>query len=215
MWLDPGPGRFPWWLGAAGLVFVGLVVGLVVLSLSDPTPPTYAPTPAGDTAVADSAGGRRVTLDARDPDRWVALDLASGRVSRGRVAGWDLAARRFHVIANGGPGLPGDVSVAVADGARTLSQVEGPPPAGWTSTDRDEDGELRHPLLESWYDYDFFAHLLTPRSRVYVVRSGDGRLVKLRFLSYYCPGVEAGCVTLRYAPLPGAPDVDDGREVDR
>lgn len=195
-------GRFPWWLGLLGGLFLVAVAWMVIVSLRDPTPPTYPPLSAGDTAVADSGDALRVTLDARDPERWVSVDLASGRVHDGRVPGWDLAARRFRVIANGGPGLPGDASVAPA-GRRDLGGAGATAGIGWTATERNEDGELRHPLLEEWYEYDFFSHLLTPRERTYLVRTTDGRLAEVRFLSYYCPGPEAGCVTLRYA-LSGA-----------
>lgn len=209
MTTDPASrGRFPWWLGLPGGVFLLSVAWMVVVSLRDPTPPTYSPAAAGDTAMADSGSTLRVTLDARDPDRWVSVDLDSGRVRDGRPPGWDLAARRFHVISNGGEALPGDAAVAPAR-RPGLDDPEDPPADRWTVTGRDEDGELRHPVLEDWYEYDFFSHLLTPRPRAYAVRTSGGRTVKLRFLSYYCPGPDAGCVTLRYA-LPGR---DTGRDV--
>jgi hypothetical protein len=196
---DPASrGRFPWWLGLLGGVFLLSVAWMVVVSLRDPTPPTYRALAGGDTAVTDSGGTFRVTLDARDPDRWVSVDLDSGRVRDGRPPGWDLAARRFRVISNGGDGLPGDAAVARA--SRPGPSVrEGAPEGRWAVTERDEDGELAHPVLEDWYDYDFFSHLLTPRPRTYAVRTTGGRVATIRFLSYYCPGPDAGCVTLRYA----------------
>ena len=52
--------------------------------------------------------------------------------------------------------------------------------------------------LGEWHRYDFFSHLLIPRERGYRVTLEDGRSARLRFLSYYCPGPEAGCVTFRY-----------------
>lgn len=64
---------------------------------------------------------------------------------------------------------------------------------------RSRSGELDE-ALEGWYDYDFLAHLLTPRKRSYRVPIDGGGSVDLRFLSYYCPGPEAGCPTFRYAP---------------
>lgn len=197
----PARGRFPWWLGLLGGVFLLSVAWMVVVSLRNPTPPTYPPFAGGDTAVADSGGTLRVTLDARDPDRWVSVDLDSGRVRHGRPPGWDLAARRFHVVSNGGEGLPGDAAAAPAR-RPGLDVPAAPPEGGWAVTERDEDGELGHPLFAGWYDYDFFSHLLTPRPRTYAVRTTGGRTAKIRFLSYYCPGPDAGCVTVRYA-LPG------------
>lgn len=203
---DDGRGRFPWWLGVLGAGFLVLVGWMVVVSLRDRTPPTYRPTAVGDTAVSDTSGGRRVTLDARHPDRWISLDATTGRVHHGRPPGWDLAARRFEVVANGGPSLPGETAVALPPG-RSAGAA---PQEGWTVTERNEDGDLRHPLLEDWYRYDFFSHLLTPRDRTYLLRTGEGRMLELEFLSYYCPGPEAGCVTIRFRPVDDRPP-DRGR----
>lgn len=193
-------GPFPWWLGAVGGLFVALAVALVVGSLDRPSPAVFVP----DTTVAVPGpdGTRTVTLDARSPDHWVRFDLESGRVVGADADGWDLAARRFHVIVNGGASLPGEAAAAPA-GDTALGSVRRPPDGGWRATAADADGELRHPLLEDWYRYDFFSHLLRARSDVWAVRSASGRLFKLAFLSYYCPGPEAGCVTFRYAPLEG------------
>lgn len=190
-------GPFPWWLGAVGGLFVALAVAMVVGSLDRPSPEVFVPDTAA--AVVGPDGTRTVTLDARSPDRWIRFDLESGRVV-GADTGWDLAARRFHVIVNGGAGLPGGAAVAPA-GDTSLAAVRRPPDRGWRATAADADGELRHPLLEDWYDYDFFSHLLRARPDVWAVRSASGRPFKLSFLSYYCPGPEAGCVTFRYAPL--------------
>lgn len=199
-----GPGGpFPWWLGAVGAVFALLAAGLVVRSLDRPAPATYAPSAPGEVR-PDSAAVRTVTLDARSPDRWVRFDLASGSLVSADHPGWDLAVRRFHVVVNGGDGLPGDAAVA-ATGDTAFSAVRTAPGGEWRVTRADADGELRHPLLEEWYAYDFFSHLLEARPAVWAVRSAEGRIYKLEFLSYYCPGPEAGCVTFRYAPLRAVP----------
>lgn len=202
-----GPeGPFPWWLGAVGGVFALLVAALVAGSLDRPAPDTYAPTPATEVR-ADTTGFRTVTLDARSSDRWVRFDLADGRIVPADEDGWDLGVRRFHVVVNGGDGLPGDAAVAPA-GDTALSAVRSAPDAEWRVTRADADGELRHPLLEEWYAYDFFSHLLEARPRVWIVRSAGGELFKLEFLSYYCPGPEAGCVTFRYGRLAAGPSGD-------
>jgi hypothetical protein len=46
-----------------------------------------------------------------------------------------------------------------------------------------------------------FSHLLEPKGHVYLARTSDGHRVKLQVLSYYCPRLEAGCMTLRYKAL--------------
>ena len=59
-------------------------------------------------------------------------------------------------------------------------------------------GDSVNPALERWYDYGFTSHLLTPKPGVYAVRTAEGDYAALRFLSYYCPGARAGCVTFEY-----------------
>ncbi|MGH7674740.1 MAG: HmuY family protein, partial [Gemmatimonadales bacterium] len=56
-----------------------------------------------------------------------------------------------------------------------------------------------NPVLARWYRYSMVSHLLEPKHRTYVVRTREGRYAKLQFVSYYCPGPTAGCVTFRYA----------------
>lgn len=60
--------------------------------------------------------------------------------------------------------------------------------------------------IERWYRYDFLSHLLTPEERRYRVPLGEGGVAELRFLSYYCPGPEAGCPTFRYTRSEEDPD---------
>lgn len=131
---------------------------MVLGSLRRPDVETYEPG-VRSLGSGDGGGAWRVTLDARDPERWIRFDLDEGSVV-GTDGPWDLAFRRHEVRAR-------------------LEAVE-----------RE---------LESWYRYDFLSHLLTPRDRTFRVPAGDrGRTAELRFLSYYCPGPTAGCVTFRY-----------------
>ena len=53
-------------------------------------------------------------------------------------------------------------------------------------------------VLEDWYSYSYTTHVLRPRDRTFALRTRDGRHAALRFLSYYCPGAQPGCVTLRF-----------------
>jgi hypothetical protein len=43
------------------------------------------------------------------------------------------------------------------------------------------------------------SHLLQSKRHTYVARTPEGRFAKLAILSYYCPGLSAGCFTLRYS----------------
>lgn len=198
--LPDGADRVPWWLGLAGGVFVLGVGYLVASSLHRPSPPTHRPTPTESREVGDSlVEGRVVTLDARDRERWRRFDLSRGAVVAAVAdPGWDLAVRRYRLIVNGGDGYPGRAG-ATSLGAVAFDSVGRVPPDGYEGTRRDPGGDPEHPELDGWYRYDFFSHMLLSRGRVFALRTADGRYAKLEVLSYYCPGPEPGCLTLRYS----------------
>lgn len=170
---------------------------LVSLTLGRDPPVAYAPTspeprPAGDSLV----GPVRVTVDASDPDRWVYFDFSVGAtVEAPGPLGWDLAFRRFNVMANGGAGFRGRGGARALDAA-VLDSVGPVPASGYRAATSPRDSV--NPALDRWYDYGFTSHLLTPRPTVYAVRTADGRYAGIRFLSYYCPGAAPGCMTFEY-----------------
>lgn len=177
---------------------VGLVATiLVLLTLQRPTPPMYAPSPVQP----DSAGEARVgplvrTVDATASDAWSFFSFQAGSVVPDPgPTDWDLAFRRFQVIANGGSGFFGeggilDLGEIAFDSVRTV------PVEGYVPTVAR--GDSVNAAIREWYDYSFLSHLLTPRPRVYAVRTADGRKAKMEILGYYCPGAQPGCPTFRY-----------------
>lgn len=130
------------------------------------------------------------TIDARDPDRWQFFAFGAGTLAPPDTTGWDLAVRRFHVIVAGETARLDTVS---------FEALRTPPSAGYVATTFDRDTVNR--AIARWYRYSMFSHLLRPRPQIYVIRSQGGRYTKLEFLSYYCPGPEPGCVTIRYGRL--------------
>lgn len=177
-------------------VLAVITVVLVTGTLRRPEVPTFTPTPPDPREAGDTLVGPEVyTVDASDPDRWVHFDFSRGAVVTDLVAGWDLAFNRFNVIVNGGSGFPGrggalDLGDVPPDSVTEL------PASGYGVTAAGRDSV--HPALERWYAYSFTSHLLTPRERVYAIRTADGRYARFRFLSYYCPGARPGCVTFEY-----------------
>ena len=192
-------GRVPWWLGAAGGVFVLAVAYLVASSLVRPSPPTRLPSSPSPAGVGDSlVEDRVVTLDTRDREEWRRFDFSRGApVAGARRSEWDLAARRYRLIVNGGDQFAGRAGV-VSLGAVPFDSVRRVPAEGYRGTRRDQGGDPEHPVLDGWYRYDFFSHLLLSRGRVFAVRTADGRYAKVAVVSYYCPGPEPGCLTIRY-----------------
>jgi len=58
--------------------------------------------------------------------------------------------------------------------------------------------------LGKWYSYGALSHLLEPAGQVFAIRTDRGKIARVEVLSYYCPRLEAGCLTLRYLLPPEA-----------
>lgn len=155
--------------------------------------PEFGPTPPlRSVAAAESLVSDTVTLDARDQSAWQFFDFATAAVMQPPdTAGWDLAVRRFNVIAAGS---------ATDIGPASFDTVSTAPLDGYVASDFRSD--TANAALERWYRYGFLSHLLRPKDHVYVVRTRDRRFAKLQFLSYYCHGGTPGCLTFRYAYQP-------------
>ena len=178
-------------------LFVAALGYLVAGSLTRRQAPVFTPTPPGRIRAATCArAGDTLTVDATDGERWRHVSLSTGRVLVPLdTAGWELAVRRFHVTVAG----------ALADaGLVPFDSVRPPPAARFVPS---APGEESNAAIAHWYRYSLVTHLLRPDGRVYVLRTRAGRLWKLQLLGYYCPGLTAGCLTLRYAPLDGVAPV--------
>jgi hypothetical protein len=171
------------------LLFLAILGVLVAASLGRRDAAAFAPDAPRPSAVAwDTLGEDTLTVDARDPTRWRFIDIERGLVlDPPDTVGWDLAVRRFHVITSG--------AVAVVEDAR-FADVTWAPDDGYISTTFGAD--TVNAVLARWYRYGFFSHLLEPLDRVWVLRTTNQRYARFTVLSYYCPGLIAGCLTLRY-----------------
>lgn len=175
---------------AVGAV-IGLAAVLVALTLQAPAVPTYAPTaPAAREAGPGLVGPILYTVDATAPDVWRYFSFRSGSlVETPGPRGWDLAFRRYSIIAGEGVGIR-DLGEARLEDVRTV------PATGYVLNEGR--GEPRNPAIASWYRYGFFTHVLTPKPHVWAVRTVDGRYATLEIVGYYCPGTRPGCPTFRY-----------------
>jgi hypothetical protein len=182
-------------IAIAAMVVAAVV--LVALSVRRPSVPTFAPTlPAPRDAGHALVGPALYTVDASAADRWRYFSLRLGSVLE--TVGprdWDLAFRRYQVIANGGPRFTGDGGV-VDLGPVAFADVTMVPESGYQVTEGD--AEPRNAAIAGWYRYSYFSHVLTPQPRVWAVRAADRRYAKLEFVSYYCADLQPGCVTFRY-----------------
>ena len=171
---------------AATLVSAVAVV-LVALTLRPPEVPSYAL-----TAGAPNDAGRALvgpvlyTLDATSAETWRSFSFKLGAVVDGPG---DLAFKRYAIVAGPGAGI-------LDLGETAFEQVRTVPADGYVVNEGA--AEPRNPAIASWYTYGFFTHVLSPKRRVWAVRTADGRYAKLEMVGYYCPGPQPGCPTFRY-----------------
>ena len=175
---------------AVGAV-LGIAAVLVALTLQAPAVPTFPPTaPQVRDASPGLVGPVLYTVDASAPDVWRYFSFRVGSlVETPGPRGWDLAFRRYSIIAGDGVGIR-DLGEGRLEDVRTV------PATGYMLNDGR--GEPRNPAIASWYRYGFFSHVLTPKPHVWAVRTVDGRYATLAMMGYYCPGARPGCPTFRY-----------------
>ena len=171
-------------------------VTFVALTLRPPAVVTYAPTPPAPREVGRALVGPILyTVDATSPERWRHFSFRVGAVVDDEGTAWDLGFRRYQVIANGGRGYAGGGGILDL-GDVAFDQIQTVPTAGYEGTESRPDPH--NAAIAGWYRYGFFSHVLRPKSRVWAVRTADGRYAKMEMVSYYCPGARPGCVTFRY-----------------
>jgi hypothetical protein len=183
------------------IAIIGILVIVAVIfvasSLRRPTPLTFYPVSAvnpqevGERLVGPSV----VTVDGRG-DEPALFDFSSGSVVESPDAlGWDLAFRRFTILANGGPDYAGQGGI-IDLGATSLDSVTSIPTNGYTGNTPGR--EVSNEATAQWYEYSWTSHVLSPKPNIFAVRTADGRYAAFQILSYYCPTAQAGCTTIRY-----------------
>lgn len=193
------PGSVVVAFGAA--VVLALVVMLTFGVVVRPALPTFAPTPPRPAPVGEAlVGPDTYTVDARDAARWVAFDFSrrSVVVEDPSSLDWDLAFNRFRVRTNGGATNTSGRAAAADLGRVSFDSVSAAPDSGYVEDLRVSASETRNPAFERWYDYSWLTHRLTPKPRVYALRTAEGKYAKMEIVSYYCADGTAGCVTFRY-----------------
>jgi HmuY protein len=173
--------------GLAAAFVLAVTATLVALTLRTPEVPTYAPTPpAPRDAGRALVGPVLYTVDATAAEAWRHFSFRLGSVVDVPA---DLAFRRYAIIAGPGGAIL-DLGEVRFDDVRTV------PASGYQANEGAADP--RNPAIAGWYRYGFFSHLLSPKPRVWAVRTADGHYAKLQMVGYYCPGSTPGCPTFRY-----------------
>ena len=179
----------------AVVALVVVAAALVSLTLRQPKVATFPPTPPAPRDVGRALVGPVLyTVDATSADVWRHFSFALGSVVDAS-AEWDLAFRRYQIIANGGPGYAGQAGILDLGTVR-FDEVRALPATGYQPNETR--GDPRNPAIASWYEYGFFSHVLKPKPHVWAVRTASGRYAKLEILGYYCSSGQPGCLTFRY-----------------
>jgi hypothetical protein len=187
----------PW---VALVVVCGLLIAavwFVMESLQSPELEWYTVSPVDPQEVGGSLTGPAVyTVDGRR-NELTYFDFSTGSAVEGEPdpLGWDLAFRRFTILANGGPGLSGQGGI-VDLGEVPFDSVTRVPTEGYATNEAN--AETANPAIARWYTYSWTSHILKPKPKVFAARTADGRYAVFEILSYYCPGATAGCITIRY-----------------
>ncbi len=179
-----------------GLILIAAVI-FVVSSLRRSTPLTFYPVSVVDPQeVGDRlVGPSVVTVDGRG-DELTLFDFSTGSVVESPAPlGWDLAFRRFTILANGGPDYAGQGGILDL-GITSLDSLTNVPTSGYAVNTPGR--EVSNAATTQWYDYSWTSHILSPKANVFAVRTADGRYAVFEVLSYYCPAAQAGCTTIRY-----------------
>lgn len=182
---------------ATAVIVLIMVCAVVFIwtSLERPEVPTFTPTVAATAEVGTEQDARTMTVDASDSEVWRFFDFSRGSVVEAPgEEEWDIAFRRFQIIANGGRGMEGQAGATSLEDM-TFESVSSVPETGYVMAERNDSVNA---VLEDWYNYSFTSHLLEPKPIVYAIRTADGRYAKLEILGYYCVGVLPGCTTFRY-----------------
>ena len=147
-------------------------------------------------ATSWETSGDTLTVDATDGDHWQYVSLARGLVlTPPDTSGWEIAVQRYRVIT--------PPSGAIAElGTVPFEQARSADAGVFVPTSFEK--QPANAAIEHWYRYNLLTHLLEPNGHLFAVRS-PASAWKLAVLSYYCPKLVAGCLTIRYAPLAAAP----------
>lgn len=177
--------------GLLGFVLTGAALFFVASSIK---PDDVAGFAISERAKPQADGSFRLTIDARDRDTWVGVDLRAGQVVAGGKAP-DLLVQRYLLRAPRG---------AMDLGKGSLASAAPPASPDWIP-DTENGGKVTNAALSGWYDYSYGSHLLTTKEHTFAVRLADGDDVALVAIeSYYCAPEGSGCLTLRYRLVGGS-----------
>ena len=140
------------------------------------------------------------TINAFSLKDWIYFDFSKGAVvsiSDRTSHDWDMGFRRAKIISNSGASNPsGRGGIAAIENAEFVSVMEAPE-SGYMIDISKNALETENPVIDRWYLYNYMTHELKPKKNIYIIRTADGKYVKIQIMKFYCEGL-AGCYTIKY-----------------
>ena len=140
------------------------------------------------------------TINAFSLKDWIYFDFSKGAVvniSDRASHDWDMGFRRAKIISNSGASNPsGKGGIAAIENAEFVSVMEAPE-SGYMIDISKNALETENPVIDRWYLYNYMTHELKPKKNIYIIRTADGKYVKIQIMKFYCEGL-AGCYTIKY-----------------
>ena len=140
------------------------------------------------------------TINAFSLKDWVYFDFSKGAVvniSDRASHDWDMGFRRAKIISNSGASNPsGRGGIAAIENAEFVSVMEAPE-SGYMIDISKNALETENPVIDRWYLYNYMTHELKPKKNIYIIRTANGKYVKMQIMKFYCEGL-AGCFTIKY-----------------
>lgn len=137
---------------------------------------------------------------------YVYFSLATGKevpAGDAKTKNWDIAFSKTTIATNSGTSGPGEGGALVLE--KPFDQVTEAAKDGY-KTDSDAGFAIPGGSGNSWYKYDMSVHAILPiPGRTILLKTADGKIVKLEIISYYkgapedVPTEESSYYTFRYA----------------
>ncbi len=151
-------------------------------------------------SVGNLLAAQTVSINASSEKDWAYFDFSRGSVVKIHDPSsleWDLAFRRGKVISNGGATNKFGQAGLIQMEETTFDSVAQVPTENYIQ-DASTKTETENPVLLKWYSYNYLTHKLTPKNKVYALRTADKKFAKVQFKSFYCENKETGCIKMQY-----------------
>lgn len=170
----------------------------------DGGPPPTRTVPGQAVTTTDLGKGvTQVVVNASDSEKWIYFSFAKGVdvaiTDEANSKEWDIAFSRNNIKSNGGENGAGGVEVAIVDG-KELDEVTAAPKDGYITGKADK-AQYVFAVQDGWYIYNVFDHTLTPRKRVYIVKTATTQYIKMQMSGYYNDAKESGFPAFKWSEI--------------